>query len=82
MLPTAWTMSAIEAAVFVTIVLGFYLGEAFLRTGNLLTVMVTHAVYDLVLMAYLLRYHSPGGPAVNPIFEVDSDEEIDDYHNL
>jgi hypothetical protein len=31
-------------------------------------------------MAYLLRYHSPGGPVVNPIYEVDSDEEIDDYH--
>jgi hypothetical protein len=31
-------------------------------------------------MAYLLRYHSPGGPVTNPIMEVDSDEEIDDYH--
>jgi membrane protease YdiL (CAAX protease family) len=66
--------------IFVTIVLGFYLGEAFLLTGNLLTVMVTHSVYDLALMAYLLRYHSPGGPVTNPIMEVDSDEEIDDYH--
>ena len=27
--------------------LGFYLGGAFLLTGNLLTVMVTHALYDL-----------------------------------
>src|SRR4051794_30687642 len=68
--------------IFVTIVLGFYLGEAFLLTGNLLTVMVTHSIYDLALMAYLLRYHSPGGPVINPIIEVDSDEDIDDYHKL
>jgi membrane protease YdiL (CAAX protease family) len=66
--------------IFVTIVLGLYLGEAFILTGNLLTVMVTHSIYDLALMAYLLRYHSPGGPVANPILEVDSDEEIDDYH--
>jgi CAAX protease family protein len=68
--------------IFVTIMLGFYLGEFFLLAGNLLTVMVTHSVYDFALMAYLLRYHSPGGPVINPIFPVDSDEEIDDYHKL
>jgi membrane protease YdiL (CAAX protease family) len=68
--------------IFVTIMLGFYLGGVFLRTGNLLTVMVTHSVYDLALMAYLLRYYSRGGPVINPIFPVDSDEEIDDYHKL
>jgi uncharacterized protein len=65
--------------IFVTIVLGFYIGGAFLLTGNLLTVMVTHAVYDLALMAYLLRYHSPRGPVTNPIYPLDADEEIDDY---
>ena len=35
---------------------GFYFGGAFLLTGNLLTVMVTHAVYDFALMAYLLKF--------------------------
>ena len=36
---------------------GLYLGAAFLFTGNLLTVMVTHALYDFTLMAYLLEVH-------------------------
>src|SRR5262245_7078670 len=65
--------------VVLTMALGCYLGGAFLLSGNLLTVMVLHAVYDFALMAYLLRFHAPSGPVKNPIQAVDSDEEIDDY---
>ena len=63
--------------VFVTMLVGFYLGGAFELTGNLLTVMVTHALYDLALMAYLLRYHYRGGP-INPIIPIDPGADIDD----
>ena len=48
---------------------------SFLLTGNLLTVMVTHALYDFVLMAYLLRIHRPAGPIRNPITPVSPDED-------
>ena len=41
--------------------------------------MVTHAVYDFALMAYLLRYHSPRRPDRNPIIALSPDEDIDDY---
>ena len=63
--------------IVVTMVVGFYLGGAFVLTGNLLTVMVTHALYDFALMAYLLRYHYRGGP-INPIHPLDPDADIDD----
>jgi membrane protease YdiL (CAAX protease family) len=63
----------------VMILVGLYLGGAFLLTGNLLSVMVTHAFFDFALMAYLLRIHGPGGPVRNPIFPLDSDEEIDNF---
>jgi uncharacterized protein len=63
--------------IVVTAFVGLYLGGAFLLTGNLLTVMVTHTLYDFALMAYLLRYHYRGGP-INPIHPLDPDEDIDD----
>jgi membrane protease YdiL (CAAX protease family) len=63
--------------IAVTAVVGLYLGAAFLLTGNLLTVIVTHSFYDLALMSYLLRYHYRGGP-INPIQPLDPDANIDD----
>jgi membrane protease YdiL (CAAX protease family) len=45
--------------VIVTI-LGLYLGTLWLLNGNLLTVMVTHALYDFAALAYLLRIRPPG----------------------
>jgi membrane protease YdiL (CAAX protease family) len=65
------------AYILLTMFVGFYLGGAFLLVGNLLTVMVTHALYDFALMAYLLRFHYRGGP-INPIVPVDSGADIDD----
>jgi membrane protease YdiL (CAAX protease family) len=65
--------------IYATIAVGLYLGAQFLITGNLLAVMVTHALYDFILMAYLLRVHRPAGPITNPIFPVHSDQEIDHY---
>jgi uncharacterized protein len=35
--------------------LGFYLGGIWIYNGNLLTVMVTHAVHDFVALGYLIR---------------------------
>jgi uncharacterized protein len=35
--------------------LGLYLGVIWIYNGNLLTVMVTHALYDLVALGYLIR---------------------------
>src|SRR5262249_11890084 len=35
--------------------LGMYLGGVWLLSGNLLTVIVTHALYDFVVLVYLLR---------------------------
>jgi uncharacterized protein len=45
--------------------LGFYLGAIWIYQGNLLTVMVTHALYDFVALGYLIRIRpgSPGSPA-------------------
>lgn len=56
---------------------GFYFGGAFLLTGNLLTVMVTHAVYDFALMSYLLKFtrSEPLGPVIPT---VPDDADIDD----
>jgi uncharacterized protein len=36
-------------------VLGFYLGAIWQYNGNLLTVMVTHAVYDFIALGYLIK---------------------------
>ncbi len=38
--------------------LGFYLGGLWLYNGNLLTVIVTHALYDLVALGYLIQVHA------------------------
>ncbi len=35
--------------------LGFYLGVIWYFNGNLLTVMVTHAVYDFIALGYLIK---------------------------
>ena len=63
--------------IVVSAFVGLYLGGAFLLSGNLLTVMVTHSIYDFALMSYLLRYHYRGGP-INPIQSLDPDTNIDD----
>jgi len=63
--------------IVVAAVVGLYLGGAFLLSGNLLTAMVTHSLYDFALMSYLLRYHYRGGP-INPIHPLDPDANIDD----
>jgi uncharacterized protein len=41
---------AVSAAI-----LGIYLGTVWILTGNLLTVMVTHALYDFAALSYLLQ---------------------------
>jgi membrane protease YdiL (CAAX protease family) len=46
--------------VIVTI-LGLYLGTVWIFGGNLLTVMITHALYDFAALAYILRIRPPGG---------------------
>jgi membrane protease YdiL (CAAX protease family) len=40
---------------------GAYLGLVWLLTGNLLAPIVAHALYDFVLLVYLLRPRSPSG---------------------
>jgi len=42
--------------------LGLYLGAVWIVGGNLLMVMVTHAVYDFAVLAYLIRIR----PAMSP----------------
>jgi uncharacterized protein len=51
---------SITYMVIVTI-LGLYLGTVWIIGGNLLTVMITHALYDFAALAYLLRIRPPGG---------------------
>jgi membrane protease YdiL (CAAX protease family) len=63
----------------VTFAMGMYLGGLYLVTNNLLTAIVTHGLYDFMLMAYLLRIKNSGRPAGNPIAEIDSDRKIDEY---
>ena len=41
--------------MFITAFLGLYLGAVWFVNGNLLTVMITHALYDFAALAYLLR---------------------------
>jgi len=36
-------------------ILGLYLGAVFYGAGNVLTVMITHAVYDFAALGYLIR---------------------------
>jgi uncharacterized protein len=47
-----WTYGIMAALI------GAYLGAIWILTGNLLTPMVTHAVYDFCALIYLLFYHS------------------------
>ena len=39
--------------------IGLYLGGLWILTGNLLAPVVTHAVYDAVVLIYLVRVHWP-----------------------
>jgi membrane protease YdiL (CAAX protease family) len=41
--------------IVITGFLGLYLGGIWIANGNLLTVMVTHALYDFVALSYLIR---------------------------
>jgi membrane protease YdiL (CAAX protease family) len=43
--------------IIITVILGLYLGWVWIANGNLLTVMVTHALYDFVALGYLIRIH-------------------------
>jgi membrane protease YdiL (CAAX protease family) len=56
---------AITAAYLVlAALLGFYLGWLFHATGNLMTPVVAHAVYDFVALVVLLRLRKASGPVV------------------
>jgi uncharacterized protein len=44
--------------VIFTGLIGFYLGAVSILSGNLLTVMVVHALYDFGALAYLIRLRS------------------------
>ena len=46
-----WTYAIIAALI------GAYLGLLWIWTGNLLTPMITHAVYDFVALVYFLRVY-------------------------
>ena len=50
--------------VFFAGFLGFYLGAIWIYQGNLLTVMVTHALYDFIALGYLIRIRT--GPRESP----------------
>ncbi len=39
-------------------IMGFYLGALSISNGNLLTVMIAHAVYDLAALGYLVKFHT------------------------
>jgi membrane protease YdiL (CAAX protease family) len=41
--------------------LGLYLGTVWILGGNLLTVMVTHGLYEFAALTYLIRVRRPGG---------------------
>jgi uncharacterized protein len=41
--------------VVFTCIIGFYLGTVWIFSGNLLTVMVVHALYDFAALGYLIR---------------------------
>ncbi len=47
--------------IFIAGFLGFYLGAIWIYQDNLLTVMVTHALYDFVALGYLIRLRSRDG---------------------
>ena len=41
--------------------LGLYLGTVWIISGNLLTVIVTHAVYEFAALSYLIRIRPTDG---------------------
>jgi uncharacterized protein len=41
----------------IAVLIGAYLGLLWIWTGNLMTPMVTHAVYDFAALAYFLRVY-------------------------
>ena len=49
-----WTYAIIAAFI------GAYLGLLWIWTGNLMTPMITHAVYDFAALVYFLRFRRPG----------------------
>jgi len=49
-----WTYAIIAAFI------GAYLGLLWIWTGNLLTPMITHAVYDFAALVYFLRVYRNG----------------------
>jgi membrane protease YdiL (CAAX protease family) len=49
-----WTYAIIAAFI------GAYLGLLWIWTGNLLTPMITHAVYDFAALVYFLRFRRSG----------------------
>jgi hypothetical protein len=42
--------------------IGVYLGGLYLATGNVLTAVVTHGVYDFLALVYLARFYWPRQP--------------------
>jgi CAAX protease family protein len=50
----SWTYGIIAALI------GAYLGLVWIWTGNLLTPMITHFIYDFVALVYFLRIHRHG----------------------
>jgi uncharacterized protein len=41
--------------IVIATILGFYLGVVWVRSGNLLTVIVTHTLYDFAALGFLIR---------------------------
>jgi membrane protease YdiL (CAAX protease family) len=54
------------AYVLIAGFLGFYLGGVWILNGNLLTVMVTHALYDFAVLGYLIRIQHRDEGKVEP----------------
>ena len=54
-------------------VIGVYLGGLWMASGNLLTPMVTHAVYDLAALVCFLRQHFPRPGEHNPGLQTTTD---------
>ncbi|MEI6785094.1 MAG: CPBP family glutamic-type intramembrane protease [Verrucomicrobiota bacterium] len=50
-------MSSRRTYAIVAALLGVYLGLLWMWTGNLLTPMITHAVYDFATLVYFLRIY-------------------------
>jgi len=47
-------------------IIGFYLGSVWIFSGNLLTVMVVHALYEFAALGYLIRLRPLDGADPNP----------------